>query len=135
MAVLSLVDEKYLGNYTVEENLDDYKELFTAPARVKRRSNSKVSLQQAQEKFKDYLVKLMLDANVNVITTLGEKCSSKNDLRELLGDFTLADLFYLRRALKEYKELGKITKEDFYKLDVEVDKDNMIEGQLIMKLF
>ncbi len=137
MSVLEMVDKKYLNGYGVEENIDDYYmddyDYTSTKTKRKRKSRGKVDLVQLKEKILLYLVNLIIDNQINIVTDL-DIDGDKNELLDLLNNYSLVDLFYIRRALKECIELGEISEEDFFEM-IEVDNTNKLEGQLMLKFF
>jgi hypothetical protein len=142
MSVLELVDKKYLGyaeenieGYDIEDLSDDF-DYMPEPKKVKkqRKSKSKVDLAQIKEKILLYLVNLLLNENIQVATELGIN-GDKNELLDILSNYSLVELFYIRRALIDYVELGEISEEDFYNMNIEVDSKNQVQGQLMLKFF
>jgi hypothetical protein len=138
MSVLGLLENnKYVSRFCyVEENVDDaidkafydhmaQKTPKTTTAKKTKTANKKITIEQAieqaQKKIIQWIVKLMF-ADSNIVHTFEDTSTAE----ALLTQYSIDDLIYMRRALKEYKVMNQIQAEtDLFEIN---DK-----GQFVMK--
>lgn len=111
MSVLSLVNKKYISG-GMSDGFDEYASAVELEKRIEKvympykyQPTKILSASVIKSKLAQYLVDLMVD-----VVAIDINIDSEELYRLLYEEFTLEELFYLRRAVLEYYEVDEADK-------------------------